>query len=137
MRIFLADIDVARALVPDAGWQACKAVILNGGVAGFFADLDQQGIDTVQLYFEIRAILRDVNWMLSATSDINYEIFRRFKEEGIDIPFAQRDVYIKNLDQLARTAADNGSDGARLTSGAPVSSVAMDTEADDAGEGQT
>ena len=53
MRIFLADIDVARALVPDAGWQACKAVILNGGVAGFFADLDQQGIDTVQLYFEM------------------------------------------------------------------------------------
>ncbi|MFQ5566748.1 MAG: mechanosensitive ion channel family protein, partial [Paracoccaceae bacterium] len=57
------------------------------------------------LEFELRGVLRDVNWILNTTSDINFEIARRFEEAGIEIPFAQRDLHLRNADELGRSIA--------------------------------
>jgi potassium-dependent mechanosensitive channel len=46
------------------------------------------------LEFELRGVIGDINQRLSVTSEINFEIFRRFRQEGIDIPFPQRVVRI-------------------------------------------
>ena len=56
------------------------------------------GADSID--FEIRAFMKDVGYVLAIKSEMNYEITEAFKKEGIEIPFAQRDINIKNFESL-------------------------------------
>ena len=49
------------------------------------------------LDFELRVFLDNIDNRLSVISDINFAIDKAFKEEGIEIPFPQRDLHVKSL----------------------------------------
>ncbi|MGE4610782.1 MAG: mechanosensitive ion channel domain-containing protein [Paracoccaceae bacterium] len=71
------------------------------GPSVLFKDFAASSLD-----FELRVFIRDVNKILSVRSDINFEIARRFEEEGIEIPFNQSEVTLKNVEQIGAVVSD-------------------------------
>jgi potassium-dependent mechanosensitive channel len=50
------------------------------------------------LEFSLRVLLADINKGLEAQTQLRLDIFKSFRAEGIEIPYAQHDVHLRDLD---------------------------------------
>ncbi|MDH3580374.1 MAG: DUF3772 domain-containing protein [Hyphomicrobiales bacterium] len=54
------------------------------------------------LIFRLKTFVSDIDHLLDVRSDLRYAIFAGFREAGIQIPFPQRDLHLKDIDRLER-----------------------------------
>ena len=54
------------------------------------------------LDFELRVIVRNIGEKMQVTSDLNFAIDQAFRDNGIEIPFPQQDLYLKQVPEGLR-----------------------------------
>ncbi|WP_134726627.1 DUF3772 domain-containing protein [Paracoccus luteus] len=81
-------------------------VLINPAPTVAFVGFSPDSMD-----FEIRAILSDINGGIGVQTEMRHQIIERFAAEGIQIPFATRDVRIMNAGQMALVPAAAGAAG--------------------------
>lgn len=62
------------------------------------------GFGPSSLDFDLMFHLADITAQLTVRNEVRFTIFERFKEEGIAIPFPQRDIYIRALPEAHHEA---------------------------------
>lgn len=89
-----SDVDQAKEIMLEVANEH-SGVLSYPEPQVFFRNFGNNALD-----FELRCFLRDVGTEISVRSDLLFTLNTAFAEAGIEIPFAQSDVTIRNLDQI-------------------------------------
>lgn len=71
-----------------------------------------RGFGDSSLNFELRLILQDVSNLMTMETEVHHQIAEEFTKEGIEIPFVQRDLWIRNPEALRACVPDAPKDSA-------------------------
>jgi len=91
-----SDLETTRRIILDAASHH-PVVLDDPAPVLLFGGLGESSLD-----FELRCFLQDVSSGLSTKSDLLYEIYRGLGAAGIEIPFPQRDLNLRNVEELAK-----------------------------------
>ena len=94
-----ADIEKTQEILLEAARDNEK-IMPNPEPVVLFVGLGESSID-----FELRCFLADVNTVVTVKSELLLEIYRNLGQAGIEIPFPQRDITVRNVDALAEAIA--------------------------------
>lgn len=78
------------------------------------------GFGADAMNFELRAVVADINGGTGVISNINHAIARRFGEEGIAIPFTQRELWLRNGDEIKAAKDEATPETPKTTDSKPV-----------------
>ncbi|QJF51627.1 mechanosensitive ion channel domain-containing protein [Roseobacter ponti] len=88
-----SDIEQAREILEKAA-KDDNTVLGHPPPAVLFRGLGDSSLD-----FELRCYLKNVDTMLATQSDLLFRIYVDLSRAGIEIPFPQRDVHVKNVSE--------------------------------------
>ncbi|MCU0838177.1 MAG: DUF3772 domain-containing protein [Rhodospirillales bacterium] len=89
-----SDVERVRKTLLDCA-EAHAEVVSWPKPAVFFVDFGPSSLD-----FVLYAYLSDVEKRLTVSSELRFAIDKAFREAGIEIPYAQSDVHIRDLDRM-------------------------------------
>jgi len=75
-----------------------------------------EGFGDSALDFSLRVYLADINKGLSTQTQVRTQIWKAFRQAGIEIPFPQRDLHLRDLDGLRNAIAKAVEERARQSS---------------------
>lgn len=101
---FGTDPDKVRELLLEAA--SGHALIIDAGERPDVAGPSVSFIEMAHasLAFELRATIRNIYSKGGVASDLRYAIYRKFREQGIEGPLPQHEVWLKNPEDLAVSA---------------------------------
>ena len=91
-----SDPDQVREILMECAREQ-KMILAYPAPSVFFMDFGDSSLN-----FELRCYVSDVGYLLGTASDLRYDIYRRFGESGIEIPFPQRDINLRDMDRLEK-----------------------------------
>ncbi|MEZ5812886.1 MAG: mechanosensitive ion channel family protein [Rhizobiaceae bacterium] len=100
-------------------------VTKNPEPAVVFKDFGASSLD-----FEVRMYLYDISNIMTVSNDVRYAIVEAFEQEGIEIPFPQRDIHIRT--ESAEAAADKARKAQARRRAAAVAAAKKAAEAEKA-----